>query len=91
MRFLLTALFALGPSAAMACAMYVPDEELAQAMAKIDEAAQPVQQPAAPVQPVDAASAHDNLIVIDPATVLPEMAPPVEAPPAAAIPEVPPS
>ncbi len=92
MRFLLTSLLALGPSAAMACVMYVPDEELAQAMAKIDEAAKPADpaQPAQqPAQPVDAVPAADNLIVIDPATVIPEMAPAVTPPPTSAIPEVP--
>lgn len=86
MRLALLSVLALAPSAAFACAMYIPSEELKQAMAEVDQAAKPaqpaVQAPAAQVVPAaQAAPAEKPAVQAVPAEkpAMPTSAPPVIA------------
>ena len=88
MRFVVLSILALAPSAAFACAMYIPSEELKQAMADVDQAAKPVPVAQAPVQAP--APAPPQADAIPEAAVPSEPGPPPTsaAPAPAMIPEV---
>ncbi|HND31175.1 MAG TPA: hypothetical protein PLA94_14325 [Myxococcota bacterium] len=81
MRVLIVGILSLAPTAAFACAMYIPNEKLERAMVQVDEAAKaPVVVAPVVVQPQPAGS------------VIPEVtAPVVPAPPTSMIPEVEPA
>jgi hypothetical protein len=85
MKYLLSLLFVSAPSAAFACAMYVPSEQLAHAMAEVDQAAQ---QPASPTPPV-AQTAPPAAPPVDPAPAVDPSAEPASAPPAPPSSEIP--
>jgi len=80
MRVLIVGILSLAPTAAFACAMYIPNEKLERAMVQVDEAAK------APVVVVP--------VVVQPTgPVIPEVAAPVapQPPPTSLIPEVEPA
>jgi hypothetical protein len=79
MRVLIVGILSLAPTAAFACAMYVPNEKLERAMVQVDEAAK------APVVVVP--------VVVQPVgPVIPEATAPVApTPPTSMIPEVEPA
>jgi hypothetical protein len=79
MRVLIVGILSLAPTAAFACAMYIPNEKLERAMVQVDEAAK------VPVAPV--------LVQPQPTgPVIPELTAPVApTPPTSMIPEVEPA